>query len=295
MKRDSHRLQVTVDREGVRTAHARHGRLLTLVVTSAAVVITLIAIRLALQLDAPAATRTRGSQRQHAARPVPRPTRTDSKPSWHVRPAAGSLGTTRAAHRGSGPDSVDEQAHAEPSTAYNASAEQAPTPVPSDYGWKGPTGMALFPPPGTNPPKPGIVVPDDFELPPGYMRYYQTTDDGRSLAPILAFHPDYEFVDENGQPVEIPKDRVVPPEMAPPGLPIRILEVPEPHYPTGPSEEELETIVREHPELLEASEEPEADSPSHEAAVPNSEHPTPNVIDRPYSPEIKERFAETLR
>jgi hypothetical protein len=53
------------------------------------------------------------------------------------------------------------------------------------------------------------------------------TDDGERLAPILMFHPDYEFVDERGQVVPLPADRVVPAEMAPPGLAIHMLEVPQ--------------------------------------------------------------------
>src|SRR5262249_23009556 len=54
-------------------------------------------------------------------------------------------------------------------------------------------GIAAFEPPGTVPVKLGLVVPDDFELPEGYIRYIQTTDDGRRLPPILMFHPDYRF------------------------------------------------------------------------------------------------------
>jgi hypothetical protein len=87
-------------------------------------------------------------------------------------------------------------------------------------------GIAAFPPPGTDPVKRGIVVPDDFPLPPGYVRHHQTTDDGESLPAILLLHPDYELVDERGNAVPLPQDRVVPPEMAPPGLPIRMLEPP---------------------------------------------------------------------
>lgn len=90
------------------------------------------------------------------------------------------------------------------------------------------TGIAVFPPPGTDPPKIGIVVPEDFALPEGYLRHHQTTDDGKDLAPILLFHPDYEWVDERGRVIPLPADFVVPPEMAPPGLPIRMLELPEP-------------------------------------------------------------------
>jgi hypothetical protein len=139
----------------------------------------------------------------------------------------------------------------------SASADIGPPPPPSDYGWKGPDGIALFPPPGTNPPKAGMIVPDDFELPPGYVRYHQTTDDGTELAPILAFHPDYELLDENGNAVPLPPDLVVPPELAPPGMPIEILKVPETHYPQGPSQEEINRFLSEHPEVLEDGVSPE--------------------------------------
>jgi hypothetical protein len=91
-------------------------------------------------------------------------------------------------------------------------------------------GVAAFPSPGTDPIKMGLVVPDDFELPDGYIRHYQTTDDGRRLEPILMFSPDYDFVDENGQPVPLPESGIVPPEMAPPGMPIRTLEMPSNPY-----------------------------------------------------------------
>ncbi|HVN85422.1 MAG TPA: hypothetical protein VMW17_11300 [Candidatus Binatia bacterium] len=89
-----------------------------------------------------------------------------------------------------------------------------------------PSGIALFPPPGTKPIKRGIVVPDGFELPPGYVRHYQTTDEGQQLAPILMFHPDYQPLDEHGVPIPVPADRVVPPELAPAGMPIHMLEPP---------------------------------------------------------------------
>ena len=88
-------------------------------------------------------------------------------------------------------------------------------------------GIAVFPLPGTEPIKRGLLVPEDFELPEGYVRHYQATDDGQRLPAILMFHPDYEFVDERGEPVPLPENRVVPPEMAPPGLPIQMLVVPE--------------------------------------------------------------------
>jgi hypothetical protein len=73
-----------------------------------------------------------------------------------------------------------------------------------------------------------VIVPDELELPEGYVRHYQSTDDGESLPPILMFHPDYEFSDEQENPIVIPADRVVPPELVPPGFPVKMLEVPAP-------------------------------------------------------------------
>lgn len=88
-------------------------------------------------------------------------------------------------------------------------------------------GIAAFPVPGTDPPKAGLVVPDDFVLPEGYVRHFQATDDGERLPPILMFHPDYDFVDASGNVVALPDDGVVPPELAPPGLPLDPLELPD--------------------------------------------------------------------
>lgn len=96
---------------------------------------------------------------------------------------------------------------------------------PFSLGPRG-SGIAVFPKPGTDPVKIGIVVPEDFELPEGFVRHHQVTDDGVDLPPILMFHPDYEWVDEQGRPLEIPADGVVPPELAPPDLEIQMLEVP---------------------------------------------------------------------
>jgi len=90
------------------------------------------------------------------------------------------------------------------------------------------TGLGAFQPPGTSPPLIGLAVPEDFPLPEGYVRHYQATDDGQRIEPILMFSPDFQFFDAAGNPVPIPADRVVPPEMAPPGLPIRRIEVPRP-------------------------------------------------------------------
>jgi hypothetical protein len=89
-------------------------------------------------------------------------------------------------------------------------------------------GIAAFGLPGSDPPKAGIIVPEDFDLPEGYVRHYQSTDDGEQLPAILMFHPDYEFLDAQGQVVKLPADRIVPPEMAPPGLAVdHMLAVPE--------------------------------------------------------------------
>jgi hypothetical protein len=87
------------------------------------------------------------------------------------------------------------------------------------------SGIKLFPAMGTKPTKIGIVVPDDFELPEGYVRHFQANEDGELLPAILLFHPDFEWVDDAGEPIPLPPDRVVPPELAPPGMPIEMLEV----------------------------------------------------------------------
>ena len=92
-------------------------------------------------------------------------------------------------------------------------------------------GLAAFSPPGTRPPLIGLAVPEDFVLPDGYVRHYQATDDGQRIEPILMFSPDHAFVDAANRPIAIPKDRVVPPELAPPGLPIRRIVIPAPVEP----------------------------------------------------------------
>lgn len=123
--------------------------------------------------------------------------------------------------------------HAEPARPAAHNAEQAPPTAEThdEAPMFGPAvpgaGVAVFPPPGTKPMKRGIVVPDDFQLPPGYVRHYQVTDDGQRVPPILMFHPDYQPLDEHGEPIPLPADRVVPPEMAPTGLTIQMLEIPE--------------------------------------------------------------------
>lgn len=90
------------------------------------------------------------------------------------------------------------------------------------------TGIAVFPLPGTDPLKSGVIVPEGFELPEGFVRHYQTDDEGRQLPPVLTVHPDYDLVNERGEVVALPDGRIVPPELAPAGMPIRMLEVPKP-------------------------------------------------------------------
>lgn len=88
------------------------------------------------------------------------------------------------------------------------------------------TGLGAFPPPGTSPPLRGLEVPDGFVLPDGYVRHYQATDDGERIAPILMFAPDREFIVIRGRRVPIPAERVVTPDLAPPGLPSRWVRIP---------------------------------------------------------------------
>jgi hypothetical protein len=114
---------------------------------------------------------------------------------------------------------------AQPVAAPVVEAPAVPLPEP-EPPYTGPTGTQLYRP-GTKPLKRGIVVPEDFELPPGFVRHYQSTDDGERVSAILMFHPDYEPKDESGEPILLPENRVVPAEMAPPGLPIQMLQLPE--------------------------------------------------------------------
>lgn len=86
-------------------------------------------------------------------------------------------------------------------------------------------GLALFPAMGTQPLMEGLIVPEGYELPEGYVRHYQVTDDGQMLPAILMFHPDFTPKDEQGKPLKVPENRVVPWDMAPPGMPLELLEV----------------------------------------------------------------------
>ncbi|HEU4844694.1 MAG TPA: hypothetical protein VFT05_10555 [Burkholderiaceae bacterium] len=93
------------------------------------------------------------------------------------------------------------------------------------------TGLGAFSPPGTSPPLVGLAVPEDFVLPKGYVRHHQSTDDGQPIEAILMFAPDFQLYDANNHPIPMPDNRVVPPELAPPGLPRRQVVIPGPAAP----------------------------------------------------------------
>ena len=133
------------------------------------------------------------------------------------------------------PPNASEGREEERGLAVEPDAE-APQQLLSETGSGDPvvaSGIGLFPPPGTDPIKIGIVVPEDFPLPEGYLRHYQVTDDGQPMPAILLFHPDYALLDGSGNPIPLPADRVVPPEHAPPGLAIEMLVPPPPRDEAG--------------------------------------------------------------
>ena len=92
-------------------------------------------------------------------------------------------------------------------------------------------GLAAFQPPGTRPPLIGLAVPEDYPLPPGYVRHHQVTDDGQRIEAVLMYSPDQPPLDAQGRPVEVPANRVVPDDAAPPGLARRHIRVPPPRTP----------------------------------------------------------------
>ena len=134
------------------------------------------------------------------------------------RAAAGATGD-----RGEGL-SLDLAAHIDPSKPVPSTAEIIRR--LNEAGIH--SGIGAFNPPGTSPPLVGLAVPEDVPLPEGYVRHYQTTDDGQSIEPILMYSPDYDFFDAAGRPIQVPEDRVVPPDMAPPGIPGRRIAIPPP-------------------------------------------------------------------
>ncbi|WP_170229583.1 hypothetical protein [Polyangium fumosum] len=144
-------------------------------------------------------------------------------------PAADTTPKTRAIGT-EDPDPEAEDSPDEPSASDDSDVIAEEGADPAGAAAKGKTGIHAFPAPGTKRIKQGLVVPDDFPLPPGYVRHYQATDKGQMLEAILLYHPDYELVDASGKVIPLPTDRVVPPNMAPEGLPLATLEVPADAY-----------------------------------------------------------------
>jgi hypothetical protein len=136
-------------------------------------------------------------------------------------PPALPPGAAPVAEAARAPEARPPPASSLPSARLAMSPEPPPPPPPGEL-----TGIAAFPPPGTKRLKRGIVVPEDFVLPEGYVRHYQATDDGQRLPAVLMFHPDIVPKGPDGGPVQVTADRLVPPELAPAGMPIQMLEVP---------------------------------------------------------------------
>ncbi|QQP97761.1 hypothetical protein [Lysobacter enzymogenes] len=88
------------------------------------------------------------------------------------------------------------------------------------------TGLGAFNPPGTSPPLLGLAVPDGYPLPAGYVRHHQVTDEGVPIEPVLMFAPGFVLRDARGRPLAMPEDRIVTPELAPPGMPQRQIRIP---------------------------------------------------------------------
>jgi hypothetical protein len=107
------------------------------------------------------------------------------------------------------------------------SESEEPQPVEVEEEEPPAEGIYAFPRPGTKKIRVGIIVPEGFELPPGYVRHYQTTDGGEMLPAILMFHPIHPPADLR---VPVPEDRIVPAELVPPGLAVELLEVPKNAY-----------------------------------------------------------------
>jgi hypothetical protein len=209
----SRRTHVRVDRDGVKiteTAGVRPSIWLSAILIGA-IAIALLALRPTRQTDAPEEIGSNGSAVPAAA--VDPPRRAQPPKFRPIRRAEPREEPARAPVE-AGRESAQPAAENPGDTAAALDAEA-------------PAGIAVFPPPGTDPIKRGLIVPDDFELPPGYVRHYQATDDGQRLPAILMFHPDYDWVDADGNPLDVPADHIVPAELAPAGLPLQTLDVPD--------------------------------------------------------------------
>jgi hypothetical protein len=209
-----------------RTRHPRPGRVLA--VLAIAVVAGVVGWRLlAIRAQAPGAADSAAARGEGAG--------TDSRSPVATAAGSSSGGTRGVAHAASSSPRGDGE---------------DPTPDLSDYVLPGEapsmaevitalhrrgirTGLGAFQPHGTSPPLTGLEVPEGFALPAGYVRHHQATDDGQPIAPILMFHPDVRYVDLDGRRVAVPPDRVVPPELAPPGMPRTPVRIPPPRDGSG--------------------------------------------------------------
>lgn len=151
--------------------------------------------------------------------PIATPAAPDARPAMRRLPPAGNTQAADALPNG---DPNDLANYFRPGDPEPTGAELIG--ALNDVGIR--TGIGAFNPPGTSPPLEGLAVPEDFELPEGYVRHYQSTDEGVAIEPILMFAPDFTLYDANGRPIAMPGNRVVPPGLAPPGLPIRRVRIP---------------------------------------------------------------------
>ncbi|MBX3024291.1 hypothetical protein KF840_05195 [bacterium] len=225
--------------DGVRVFETRRGRAIRRLRTIGATVAVIVALVVAWRMLQPT--------RPHGTSPAGAGTSATASLPAAAQPAAGAAvrltrSTRRAPTREVTPAGDAAPPAANPAPEGDADAAATGEALPEWVGelverlrtQDGKSGIGVFPPRGTNPLKSGLIVPDDFTLPEGYVRYYQVTDDGQRLAPILMFSPDYDFVDQSGQRIDIPADGVVPPELAPPGLPLQRLALPEDPSAGGP-------------------------------------------------------------
>ena len=149
----------------------------------------------------------------------------DSAPAPLTRVAENTPGASPPPSRPMAAPSAPRPVTRTPAAAPTTAPEAPPPDTQTSTASEPKEGLHLYRQ-GTRPLKQGLVVPENFPLPPGYVRHYQSTDNGEQLKPILMFHEDYKPVDANGTPIELPSNRVVPPEMAPAGMPIEVLELP---------------------------------------------------------------------
>jgi len=229
--------RVRVDDDGVRTLESRATRRLGWLIAAA------LSVPIAVTIVAIAVIRSGSGHVGSALLPGHAPASVPEAPAGERPPTGDAKGPAAdgAARLAAVTAPAGEHQHvvprriARPKAAPSAGADDEPNidardaiPALIAAGEKG--GITVFPLPGTKPIKRGLIVPDDFPLPEGYVRHYQTTDDGEQLPAILMFHPDYDFVNDRGEPIVVPPDRVVPSDLAPPGMLQKMLDVPDkPH------------------------------------------------------------------